>query len=71
MAKLCIDLLHKNSSKNVLKENYYSNKFLGYLWLRSQKFLMELCHVYEKSHPQHGSQLFYLFEKAKNSCEEF
>ena len=39
MAQLCIYILHKNSSKrNVMKENYHSNKFLSYLLVRFTKF---------------------------------
>ena len=40
MAKLCIYILHKNSSKrNVMKENYHSNKSLNYLLVGFTKFL--------------------------------
>ena len=40
MVKLCIYILHKNSSKrNVTKENYHSNKFLSYVLVGVTKLL--------------------------------
>ena len=40
MVKLCIYILHKNSSKrNVMKDNYHSNKFLSYFLVEFTKFL--------------------------------
>ena len=40
MAKLCIYILRKNSPKrNVMKENYHSNKFLSYLLIGLTQFL--------------------------------
>ena len=49
MVKLChIYMLHKNSStRNIMKQNYHSNKFTS--WLGLQNFLMELYQVYQKS----------------------
>ena len=40
MAKLCMYVLHRNSSKrNVMKENYHLNKFLSYLLVGFTNFL--------------------------------
>ena len=50
MAKLCIYILHKNSSKrNVMKENYHSNKFLNYLLVGFTKFFDGIISSYQKS----------------------
>ena len=66
MAKLCIYILHKNSSKrNVIKENPHSNKFLNYFLVEFTKFINGILSGIWKAIPQHETQLFYLFEKAK------
>ena len=67
--KVMHHILHKNSSKRkVVKENYHSNKPLNYLLVVFTKFLHWINQVYEKSYSQHGTQFFYLFEKARYFC---
>ena len=61
--------MDKNSSKrNVIEENYYSNKFLITSWLGLQNFLIEVCQVYQKVISPTCESIFYLFEKARYFC---
>ena len=66
MAKLCIDILYKNSSKrNVIKENHHSNKFLNDLLVGFTKFLHGILSSIWKAIPQHGTRFFLFIWKSQ------
>ena len=57
--------MHKNSYKrNVIEENYHSNKFPNYLQVGFTKFLNRILSGISKSHIPTCESIFYLFEKA-------
>ena len=60
--------MQKNSSKrNVIEDNYHSNKFLNELLVGFTKFLNRILSSISKSHiPKYES--IYLFEKARYFC---
>ena len=61
--------MHKNSSKrNVIEENYHSNKFLNYHLVGFTKFLNRILSSISESHIPNMWVNFYLFEKARYFC---
>ena len=69
VAKLCIHIMHKNSPKrNVIKDNYHSNKFLNYFLVVLSKFLNGILSSIWKVISPTWDSIFLLFEKAKYFC---
>ena len=66
MAKLCKHIMHKNSPKrNVIKDNYYSNKFQNYFLVEFTKFLDGILSSISKVISPIWESIFLLLEKAK------
>ena len=70
MAKLWIYILPKNSSKrNVIKENYHSNKFLNYFLVGFTKFLNGILSSIGKVISSTWDSIFYYLRKPNISVE--